>query len=115
MPLIEPTTLIQTDPIDDEDFTDIPISMMDILNICSDFNQLGYGVQRQINFIAEIDVEEAIKEGYVKQEALPHIKYFLQRITNNVYFGEAVSQAQYCLELIKQYEEKYKVSYDKSN
>ena len=112
--IISAETILET--TETEDYTDIPLSMMDIISICKDFNYLGLSLQREIDAIVEVDVEEAIQAGYVKQESLPHIKFFLKRIIANPYFGEAVSQAQYCLELIQQYEDKYQISYGtKSN
>jgi hypothetical protein len=101
---------------DKDDEFSIPIDISDIISICKDFNSLGWQVQNQIENILENGVEESIKSGNVKQESLPRIKYFLHRICDNAYFGDAVSQAQDCLLLIQTYEEKYKVSYTaKSN
>lgn len=109
--LIETTT--STDK--DEEFS-IPLDISDIISICRDFNSLGWQVQNQIENILEVGVEEAIRAGEVKQESLPRIKYFLRRICGNAYFGEAASQAEDCLKLITQYEEKHKISYySKSN
>jgi hypothetical protein len=53
-------------------------------------------------------VEESIRSGNVKQQSLPHIKSFLQAVYQNPYFGEAGAQAHDCIELIQQYQEKYK-------
>ncbi len=94
----------------DEEFS-IPLCIDDIISICKDFNSLGKQVQNQIDNILEIGVEEAIKTGNVQQEYLPHVKFFLQKIIKNPYFGEAASQAQDCLKLIHQYEYKYKINY----
>jgi hypothetical protein len=99
-----------------DDEYSIPLDISDIINICKDFNSLGWQVQNQIENILEIGLEESIKNGSVKQESLPRIKYFLKRICGNPYFGDAVSQAEDCLKLIHQYEEKYKITYiSKSN
>ncbi len=94
----------------DEEYS-IPLDISDIISICKDFNSLGWQVQTQIDNILENGVEESIRNGSVKQESLPRIKYFLRRICGNAYFGDAVSQAQDCLLLIKQYEDKYQVRY----
>ena len=94
----------------DEEYS-IPLDISDIISICKDFNSLGWQVQNQIDNILEVGVEESIKNGTVNQESLPRIKFFLHRICNNAYFGDAASQAQDCLKLIYQYEEKYKVRY----
>lgn len=94
----------------------IPLCIDDIISICKDFNSLGWQVQNQIENILENGVEESIKSGFVKQESLPCIKYFLHKVYSNAYFGDASSQAQDCLMLIKQYEEKHKIEYtSKSN
>ena len=95
----------------DEEFS-IPLCIDDIISICRDYNSLGWQVQNQIENILEVGVEEAIRSGKVKQESLPHVKYFLRRICGNCYFGEAVSQAEDCLKLIHQYEHKHQVNYD---
>jgi hypothetical protein len=104
--LIETTTSNEKD----EEFS-IPLDISDIISICRDFNSLGWQVQNQIENILEVGVEEAIKSGHVKQESLPRVKYFLRRICGNAYFGDAVSQAEDCLKLISQYEDKHKISY----
>jgi hypothetical protein len=106
----ETLSLIETETTEekDEEFS-IPIDISDIINICKDFNSLGWQIQQQVENILEVGVEESIKSGFVKQESLPHIKYFLRRICDNAYFGDAVSQAQDCIRLIQEYEEKYQV------
>jgi len=97
-----------------EDDFSVPLNMNDIIDICRDFNQIGWSVQNQIEEMLEFGVEEAITSGMIKQEAIPHIKYFLQRIISNPYFGEASAQAKDCMKLIMHFEEKYKL-YSKSN
>ena len=94
----------------EEEFSN-PLDISDIISICRDFNSLGWQIQQQVEHILEVGVEESIKSGFVKQESLPHIKRFLRKICNNAYFGDAVSQAQDCIELIHNYEEKYKIQY----
>jgi hypothetical protein len=87
----------------------IPLHINDILSICQDFAMLK--IQYQIEDILEYGVEEAIKNSLVKQESLPHVKCFLQKICKNPYFGDAAEQAEDCLALIYAYEDKYKISY----
>ena len=94
----------------DDEFS-IPLDISDIISICRDFNSLGWQIQQQVENILEVGVEESIKSGNVKKESLPRIKHFLQRICDNAYFGDAVSQAQDCIRLIQDYEEKYQVRY----
>ena len=105
--LIETTT---TNSNKDEEYN-IPIDISDIISICKDFNSLGWQIQHQVENILQVGVEESIKSGNVRKESLPHIKSFLKRICDNPYFGDAVSQAQNCIELITQYQEKYKIKY----
>ena len=93
-----------------EEFS-IPLNISDIISICRDFNSLGWQIQQQVENILQVGVEESIKSGFVKQESLPHIKNFLKRICDNPYFGDAGSQAQDCIELIHNYEEKYQIRY----
>lgn len=95
---------------ENEEEYSIPLDISDIISICKDFNNLGWQIQNQVENILEVGVEESIKSGNVRRESLPHIKYFLQRICKNVYFGDAVSQAQNCISLIQKYEEKHKMN-----
>jgi len=78
----------------------IPIGLNDIINICRQYNQLGWQMQQQIQNIIEVGMDQSIKSGYVKPESLPHIKSFLKAIIGNVYFGDACKQAEECLYLI---------------
>lgn len=93
----------------DEEYS-IPLDISDIITICREFNKLGWHIQNQVEQILEVGVEESIKSGNVKRESLPHIKSFLHCISQNAYFGDAVSQAQDCIKLIKEYEAAHKVS-----
>jgi len=106
--------LLLTDTITNnkDDEYDIPLDISDIINICREFNKLGWQIQNQVENILEVGVEESIKTGHVKQQSLPHIKDFLKRICDNAYFGDAVTQAYDCINLIQQYEEKYKLTYN---
>ena len=109
----ETLSLIETSTSSDakDDEFSIPIDISDIISICKDFNSLGWQVQNQIENILEVGVEESIRSGNVKPESLPRVRYFLRRICGNAYFGDAVSQAQDCLLLIEQYEEKHQLQY----
>lgn len=106
-------TNITTSNDKDEEFS-IPLDISDIINICREYNKLGWQIQNQVENILEVGVEESIKSGIVKQQSLPHIKSFLKAIGKNAYFGDAVSQAQDCIELILEYEDKNKISYSSS-
>jgi hypothetical protein len=93
-----------------DDEYSIPLDISDIINICREYNKLGWHIQTQIENILEVGVEESIKSGVVPRTSLPHIKNFLRAICRNAYFGDAVSQAQDCIKLIQQYEEMNKIS-----
>lgn len=93
----------------DEELYSIPLDISDIINICREYNKLGWQIQNQVENILELGVEETIKSGIVKKESLSQIKNFLEQITKNAYFGDAITQAEDCIELIKQYQDKYKV------
>jgi hypothetical protein len=95
---------LHTNSINNEEEYSIPLDISDIINICREYNQLGWSIQGQVENILEVGVEESIKTGMVKKESLPHIKRFLKAIGRNAYFGDAVSQAQDCIKLIQAYE-----------
>lgn len=106
----ESLELIETSTSEDKDEEfSIPLDISDIISICKDFNSLGWQIQQQVENILEVGVEESIKSGFVKKESLPRIKHFLRRICDNAYFGDAVSQAQDCIELIHNYEETHNI------
>jgi hypothetical protein len=90
----------------DEEYS-IPLDISDIINICREYNKLGWQIQQQVENILEVGVEESIRSGNVKRESLPYIRSFLKAIISNAYFGDAVIQAQDCIVLIKEYEYKY--------
>lgn len=92
-----------------EDEYSIPLDISDIISICREYNKLGWQIQNQVENILEVGVEESIKSGIVKQQSLPHIKSFLHSICKNAYFGDAVSQARDCIQLIAEYEETHKI------
>lgn len=110
--LIEDTTTTKSTK-DDELFS-IPLDISDIINICREYNKLGWQIQNQVENILEVGVEESIKNGSVRKESLPHIKAFLHCISQNPYFGDAGTQALDALDLIKTYEVKHHVILDVS-
>jgi hypothetical protein len=101
--------IVSTTSEEKDDEFSIPLDISDIISICKDFNSLGWQIQNQVENILEVGVEESIKSGNVKKESLPHIKHFLRKICDNAYFGDAVSQAEDCISLIKDYEERYQI------
>ena len=93
----------------DEEYS-IPLDISDIINICREFNKLGWQVQTQVEHMLEFGVEESIQSGMVNKQSLPHIKSFLNALYRNPYFGDAASQANDCIKLISKYEDKTKIN-----
>jgi len=89
---------------DNEEYSNIPIDISDIINICKEYSKLGGNIQNQIDYILEFGIEDGIKNGLVTQQSLIFIKNFLQGISNNPYFGDSVNQSQEVIFLIKEYE-----------
>lgn len=98
----------------ENDIYDIPLNISDILHICNEYNALGLSIQNQINYIVEFGVDESVNNKYVKLENLPHILNFLEKLSENVYFGDAVFQAQEIIFNIKVYIENIKTLHLKS-
>ena len=101
---LDTLSYLHAETVDSNDEFSIPLDISDIINICREYNKLGWQVQNQVEQILEFGVEESINNGFVKKESLPHIKEFLIRIHSNPYFGEAGSQADICSKLITKYE-----------
>ena len=99
-------TNIDTILSSNEEEYSIPLDISDIINICKEYNKLGWQIQNQIESILDLGVEQAIEVGNIKSISLPHIKDFLKSIYRNPYFGDARSQAQDCIFLIEEYESK---------
>ncbi len=93
----------ETTTTNDEEF-EIPIDLSDILTVCKQYNKLGWKIQNQVECLLEIGVDEAVRQGIVKVESLPHIKDFLNSICDNAYFGDAAFQANECIALIDHFE-----------
>ena len=91
---------------DNEEYTDIPIDISDIINVCKEYNKLGNDIQYQIDYILEFGVADGIKNGLVTKGSLNFIKNFLKIISNNPYFGDSVNQSKEVLFLIKEHESK---------
>jgi hypothetical protein len=107
---LELLTLVSPITSTKDDEYSIPLDISDIINICREYNKLGWQIQNQVENILEVGVEESIKNGTVKQESLPHVKSFLKQITLNAYFGDATSQALDCINLIREYESAHKTT-----
>jgi len=100
---LDSLTLVNPDSNQEEEFS-IPLNISDIITICREFNELGTKIQKQVENILEFGVKESIHTGLVKQKSLPYIKNFLNSISKNAYFGDAVTQAEECIHLISEYE-----------
>lgn len=75
----------------------IPIDISDILFICKEYSLLGPEIQKQIQLVMENGVQESIKDGSVKKQHIIYLRDFLNKITKNPYFGDAVFQAKECI------------------
>lgn len=93
------TLALNTLNSNEEDEFTIPLDIQDIINICKEYNQLGWKMQNQVQDILEMGIEECIKTNKVNKESLPHIKNFLQQIIKNPYFGDSTFQS---IEIIKE-------------
>ncbi len=83
------------------------IDLSDVLEVCRQYTVLGWGTQNQIECLAECGVEEAIDSGKVNRQALPHIRDFLQSITERLINSDVVDQAYSILMMIDHYELKH--------
>lgn len=99
------STLSSNATSNDEEYS-IPLCIDDIISICREYNKLGGNIQNQVETILDLGIEDSIKAGSVKRESLPHIKDFLKQITKNVYFGDATAQAEECIYLIENFQNK---------
>lgn len=88
----------------EENTVDIPIDFSDILNICKEYNKLGWHIQMHMDYMIENGIEEALASGRIDKSALPHIKSFLMKVCDNGYFGDAVDQAKEMIALLEEYE-----------
>lgn len=104
---VQDVKLLEAMGVGEEEYS-IPLDISDIINICREYNKLGWQIQDQVESILDLGVDQAIQAKYVKRESLPHIKNFLRSICKNPYFGDAVDQAQGCIFLIEEYEQKHK-------
>jgi spore maturation protein CgeB len=88
-----PKLKLDSNPSFEDESLDIPLHITDILSICKEYSQLTFQIQKQIEDLSEVGVQEAISSGCVKSTSLPLIKKFLTAISNNLYFGDAADQA----------------------
>lgn len=93
----------------DEKF-DIPLDIADIISVCEEYSKLGWQIQKQIEYMIEMGIEDSIKKGHLKKESLSFIKNFLHKICENCWFGDAAEQANTCIFLIEDFEIKNDVT-----
>lgn len=103
----EPILLEKNESVSSDETFNIPICMEDIITVCKEYSKLGYNIQHQVETIMELGIVEAISNGTVNVEAIPHIKHFLVGVAQNVYFGDACNQANDCIDMIEAFEEQY--------
>lgn len=104
---VQDVKLLEAIGVSEEEYS-IPLDISDIINICREYNKLGWQIQNQVETILDLGIEQAIQANHVRRESLPHIKSFLRSICKNPYFGDAVDQAQECIFLIEDYEQQHK-------
>jgi hypothetical protein len=104
---VQDVKLLEVVGVGEEEYS-IPLDISDIINICREYNKLGWQIQNQVESILDLGVDQSIKASYVKRESLPHIKSFLRSICENPYFGDAVDQAKDCIFLLEEYEQQNK-------
>lgn len=102
---LDTISLLETNTSKDDQHEEysIPLDISDIISICREYNKLGWKLQSQVENILEVGVEESIRNGSVRQDSLPFIKDFLEKIVQNAYFGDATAQAQACIFLLDDY------------
>ena len=79
-----------------------PLDISEILQVCAEYNQLGWEIQSQIHLL----LDNQLADFTFDKSSLPKIKSFLTKIADNFYFGDASEQAKECLEEIKMMENK---------
>jgi hypothetical protein len=84
-----------------------PLNVSDIIEVCKQYSKLGFQIQYQIGLIMEFGIDEAISSDAISIAALPHIKDFLLRISQNPYFGDACTQAIDCIHFIELFEDQH--------
>lgn len=82
---------------------DLPTDIGDTLEICKQYMMLGLNIQTQLEWLIELGIEEAITERKVNVEALPHIRNFLENITEKM-FGDIIEQSYEVMMMIDNYE-----------
>lgn len=92
--------------IDDEEDMSVPLDINDILDICKEYVLLGFSIQKQVSEIMDYGVDYCISTSKIKESNLPHIRSFLNKISSNPYFGDAVSQANSVIKYIDEYIDK---------
>jgi hypothetical protein len=84
----------------DDEFS-IPLDISDLLNICKEFNELNAATKLQLENIIDNGIENSLKQGLITYDGLPKIINFFSKIKENAYFGDAASQAEDFLSVMR--------------
>jgi hypothetical protein len=85
----------------------IPLDISDIIAICREYSKLGYSMQKQVDAITELGIQDALKTNAVSVSSLPHIKFWLQQVIRNPLFGDAGDQAADVVRAIELFQEQH--------
>lgn len=86
--------------IADDEFS-IPLDISDLLNICKEFNELNAATKLQLENIIDNGIESSLQQGFITYDGLPKIIKFFSKIKENAYFGDAATQADELLNVMK--------------
>jgi hypothetical protein len=96
------TTIELHKPVKDDEF-DIPLDISDILEICQEYNSLGFQLQGNLQNILEEGVEAVIASGKLNRKFIPFIIGFFDKLSKNAYLGDSAYQAKQLVEVLTQY------------
>lgn len=85
--------------VKDDEF-DIPMSISDIIEVCQEYSKLE-NLQDCIEDVIDDNVDALIKSGKLNIKSIPKLLVFLDKISNNPYFGDASYQAEQLIITLK--------------
>lgn len=85
----------------------LPIDLTDLLEVFKGYNNLGWLIQRQIECLIENGVEESVMSGKVNIEVLPHIRNFLDSITQRMIGTDMADQCWAVIMMLDDFELKH--------
>jgi hypothetical protein len=89
-------------PSDGEEL-DIPLDISDIIEICQEYNALGFQLQSNLQSILEDGVEVSIASGKINPKFVPFLIGFFDKVSKNVYLGDSAFQARQLVEGLKRW------------